>query len=429
MPASESLHQSLRKIPVFHALPLAELDEVVASLSCQKYKPGDRLWQVGDHIDFMGLIQQGEIRIEYQRANSSRRSVYLSAGSFFRPPGSDLANDRSPVSAYAETDVTLYKLRLKQLSLLEPKCPTLAAILTSTTSPRFFQLSWGRLWAIIVTFLIILLTWRDVTSALSSMLYFSANQLQPFIGYQETLSILDYAGRFNPQSPYTHNKQGSIWTQLDNKRLAMVAFIRAINVDKANGPAQNNLAASFFTLGLTQQAVRLQQKAAQAEPNEAIIRYNLGLMLLEQNDHLGAMRAFKEATRIDPNWALPYIHLSFVELQTEEYARAEQAADVATQLDPTQQSAQLSLAIALYFQGKSQEALLSIRRAVEMNHDDVVSRFYYALILNDLGDDRPALDVLQQLRVSPVNSDQRTRIVREIEAIHRLSSDILAGSQ
>lgn len=429
MPLNVPLRKMLRTIPAFQTLPTQELNAVIANLNCKKYKPGDRLWRAGTHIDFMGIIQEGEIIFEYPRGNSVKRSISLGAGSFFRSPCSIVETSVSSVSAYAATEVTLYVLYREQLERLRSKYPLLELTLNPAASSPHRFVSWGKVWAITIAILIALLVWHDVADALSGILYLASNHLQARIDYRQSLNLLDYASKLNPQVPHVYNKEGYIWAERDEERLAANAFTQAVNIDGTNGPALNNLATTYFSMGLIDQAITLQQRSVQVDPNIAINRYNLGIMLTEKNDYLGAIHAFKETTRIDPSWSLPHVHLSSAYLQIENYTKAEQSARIAIQLDPTQQSAYLSLAIALYHQNKSQEALVPVRRAVEMNLDNRVAIFYQALILRDLGDHSLALLILQQLLASSPDLRQRTRIAMEIEAIFLPPLDSLSTSR
>ena len=424
MSPSVSLRKTLRTIPSFQSLPARELDTIATCLVRKDYRAGDRLWRAGTRLDFMGIIQKGEIVIEYRTNSPGRRSTRLMAGSFFRPHDLGVENDVSSVSAYAATDATLYVLRLEKLAVLRSKCPTLDAILAPASRHRIRRLPWGRLWVTTIAILVALFVWRDVTSAVSGILYLASDQLRLSADYQEALRLLDYAVRFDAGAIHAYNKEGYIGAQMGKEHLAATAFTQALNIDSTNGPALNNLAALYFTAGLVDQAIALQQNAAQADPNIAIIRYNLGLILIEQKDYVEAIRAFKEASRIDPDWALPYIQMSFVYLKTGDYAQAEQASRSAIHLDPAQQSAHLSLAIALYHQDRNQEALASFESALDITPDDVVSKFYKGLISRDMGETYFALLMLKQLLVSSNDPWQRARIVAEIEYIRSLQQSL-----
>jgi tetratricopeptide (TPR) repeat protein len=422
MPSSVSLRKTLRTTPIFRSLPNQELDAVLVLLTCKEYRRGEVLWRKGTHPDFIGILQTGEIIIEYRDSGSVRRSTSLSAGAFLQP--CDFRDGNKPsssVSAYAKTDATLYIMRLDQLGGLRSRCPTLYNLLSRTPQRRTSSLHWSRLWAVTIALLIVFLVWPDSVSIMSDILYLRSNQLGASGDHQRALELLEYAVFFDPTSALSYNQQGYIFTKMGaDTELAAKAFTKALSVDAASGPALNNLAITYFTSGLADQAIVLQQKAAQAQPNTAAIKYNLGLILLEQNDYAEAIRAFKEASRIDPGWALPYLQLSSVYLQLGDYAEAERSARTATHLDPAQQSAHLCLAIASYYRDKDHQALASIENALAIDPDSIVFRFYKAMILRDLGEHEAALLTLQQLLESSGDPQQRLRIVAEIEAILRL---------
>ena len=423
MPISTPLRKTFRSISTFQLLPKRELDAVVECMICQEYKPNDKIWSVGTRLDFIGIIQTGEIIVEYRTSGAVKHSVRLVAGTFFQPPDVGVEDNVLSVSVYAATEVTLYTLHLRQLVALRSKCPTLDAVLPPRPYSRIRRLSWTRLWATTVAMLIVLFVWHDVAGILSGIFYLASDQWLPTTNHQRTLRLLDYAAWLNPQASHAHNKKGYIWSRMGKEQRATSAFDQALSVDDSSGPALNNLAATYFISGLVNRAAALQQRAVQANQNTAIARYNLGLVLMAQNDNLEATRAFKEATRIESDWALPYIHLSSIYLQMRDYAKAEQAARIATRLDPAQQSAHLSLALALYNQGERRDALSAIEHALEIRPEDVVSKFYQALILRDLGDHSQALLILQQLFDSSTDPQQRVRILMEIEGILRLATN------
>lgn len=86
------------------------------------------------------------------------------------------------------------------------------------------------------------------------------------------------------------------------------------------------------------------QKAVQNDPDSAIARYNLGLVLLAQGyNNIEALREFREASYIDPTWVLPYLQQSFIHMKMQDYINAEQAAHTAIRLDSTHPTNKLSI--------------------------------------------------------------------------------------
>jgi tetratricopeptide (TPR) repeat protein len=422
-----SLRKTLREVTIFQSLPPRELDVVAAYLTRREYAEGERLWRAGAHHDFMGIIQKGEVVVEYRTSGATRRSTRLKAGSFFYP-GIGKESRGTYASACAASQAMLYVLPLEHLSDLRSKCPTLDYVLSCVSPARDSGTTWVRVWSVAVAILIALFVWRDVTSALSGLLYLAADREVSSLDQGKAMLLLDYAVKLDNQAAYAYNGQGYFWDQMGEKQLAANAFAKALSIDGANGSLFNNLAVTYFEAGFRDDALALQQEAAAADPNVAIIKYNLGLMLIELEDYQGAIRALKEATRINPNGALPYLHLSFVYVKSGDCAEAEHTARIATRLDPTQQSAYLGLAIALHEQHKCQEALACIARALEVNPENVSARFYQALILRDVGDYDQALLTLQQILDLSSDPEERSRVAVEVETILRLQQDLLSDT-
>lgn len=424
-----SLRKSLRNVPIFRSLPARELDAIAASLAWKQYEQGDCLWRKGTSLDFIGIIQRGEIVIR-DESEGDRQSSRLRAGSYFYPPGFGGEKEIAPGSAYAADQTDLYILRLEQLSGLRSKCPTLVRTLPrSFDRSRSSRLSWAKLWIVAVVIVIFFLVWQDLIGVLSGLICLTADYMLPFTGHHVAIALLECAAKIDDQAKYAYGTKGDLWNQLGEERLAMEAFTSALDNDKISAPVLNNLAVMYLDNGLNDQAVLFQQRASEVEPNEAIVKYNLGLMLLEGFRYQDAIRALREATCIAPYWALPYIHSSSIYLQMGKWADAEEAARTATRLDPAQRSAHLTLALALYQQDEKQQAFSSFSRAVEIDPEDVVARFYQALILRDLGDYDQALRHLElclDLCTDPV---QKRRITMEIYTIRRMQQAVSRNTQ
>jgi tetratricopeptide (TPR) repeat protein len=103
----------------------------------------------------------------------------------------------------------------------------------------------------------------------------------------------------------------------------------------------------------------------------------------------------------------------------QDYVNAEREARTAIKLDPTQESAHLIMAIALYNQGKNQDALRFVDSALKISPNDNVAIFYKGLILSNLGEFDSALSILQDLLKSSNNDQEISRITVEINALYR----------
>src|SRR5262245_49143321 len=115
-----SLRRSLRKIPDFASLSSQDLDAVIAQMVYRDYKPSDVLWHTSQGLDFLGVIQSGEIIVEYRLLNQILRSNKLQAGDFVKSPKLKKSKDNhASLLARAVTDVRLYVLPNDQLTKLK----------------------------------------------------------------------------------------------------------------------------------------------------------------------------------------------------------------------------------------------------------------------------------------------------------------------
>jgi len=143
-------------------------------------------------------------------------------------------------------------------------------------------------------------------------------------------------------------------------------------------------------LGLQVEATPRVNAAASPDAHEAYLR---GLYLLRQDTLAGNQRArdeFKKALTYDPDYAIAHAGLAMASvgpLSTAELrARAALHVDRAMALDPTLAEAHAAAGRLLWTQLKLEDALISFRRAVEINPNYAIVYTWMGQILNlDLG--------------------------------------------
>ena len=419
MSTSISLRRSLRKIPAFRSWPGQELEKIIELIICKEYKPGDVLWRTSTRTDYLGIIRSGEVVLEHQIYGSIIRTTRLFAGDIVLPNNLKTANTHSVILTRAATEVKIYVLQMEQIDITQSRWSDVDVNLHPKDKHKQYSY-WNRFWIALVAILIIFINWSDLTRIISGVLYLASSPTSQF-GYdnQKYMMLLQYAETVDKGAVFAHNQEGYIWFHRNDLQNAEAAFVKAINIDLANGPPLNNLGVTYFVNKQTPQSIEYLQKAAQNDADSAIVRYNFGVALMKQNYYKEAISELKEASFIDSTWILPYIQLGFIYIETGDYVRAEQVARTAITLDVTQQSPHLILAIALYNLDKNQEALKSIENALKIEPNDRVSMFYKARILNNLGEFDTALSILDQLLKSTTDPAQIFRITEEIEALQR----------
>lgn len=386
---------------------------------CREYGSGKVIWRSRAQNDFFAVIQSGEVILEYRIHGLLIRSVRLAAGDFWLPRRLKMRNPHATVIMQASTDSRLYMLTGWEAESLWPDVGR-ARARPASRSPAHRPVAWSSLWHAGVALLILFLTWNDMTRIASGMLYAVSNGTNDPANHEQTsMTLLDYAEWLDRGAVFAYNREGYLWFQRDDLRQAETAFLQALMIDQANGPALNNQAVTYFKSGQLPQATIYQQKAARNDPDNAVVKYNYGVVLMKDRQHTKAIREFKEASFINPTWVMPYIQQGFIYIQMGDFVNAERAARRAIELDSVQQSAHLILAIALHNQGLHQEALKSVESALQMNPDDRVSRFYQARILMNLGEHDRAFSTFSHLLESTEDPQEVSRIEAELEAWQR----------
>lgn len=273
-------------------------------------------------------------------------------------------------------------------------------------------------WVALITFSIVILAWDNLAKITADLLYLAANRAPTSIdGAMNASTLLGYARLFAPKAPFVYNKEGVIQIELGADNNATTAFQQALRVDQSHGPALNNLAVTVAQQNLMTEAIRLQMRAATAEPNQATVWYNLGMLLARHGQTKEAGRALLEATRIQAEWELPYLALSSIYLDMHDEAAAEKNAKRAITLNPQQKSAHLILIEALALQCKLAEGLQAASQATQLFPSDAALGLRKALLLGELGQPQAALKTLEPFFLATTDTLIRHRILVEMSSL------------
>lgn len=411
MAVSSSVRRSLRRVPAFRSLPARELDTMTGHMLYKEYCRGEVIWRTRAQTDFVAIVQHGEIKLEHRIYGSVVRTSTLSAGDVFAPRKLSGNGSHSILLARAATDARLCILPLHRFRPVRP------AVSPARSGAR---LLWRGLWLVMIVLLTVIFSWKDLTRIASGVLYAAATRPDLVAqDEQRSMRLLEYAENIDRGAVYAYLHEGYIWFQRADLQQAEAAFMQALSADRANGAALNNQAVTHFATGQMPQAAMVQKEAARYAPDSAAVQYNLGILLMKADDHVGALRAFKDSSFIDPEWAMPHLQQAFIYLENADYVNAETAARRAVELDSSQQSAHVVLTIALYNLGRNREALPYAEQAVRMQPDDRISSFYRARILIRLGEFERGLSLLEKLRKTAGDAQEMARLQAEIEALQR----------
>ncbi len=410
MSSNTSLRRTLRTAKEINSLSSQAMDELAAQMKLRVYKADDVILRTKQPIDFLGIIQSGEIVVEYRQKNTIIYSFTLGTGNMILKNLKDASVEDCTIILRSKTDTRLYTISNDQLAqYLQHPIPT----------KRMSALSRWALFSVLFA-AILFFSGRDMQRIVSSsILYLSSHTGIAHSDQERFMQLLYYSQLADKSSALPYIIEGNILFAEQDLSNAFKAFEIATSIDHQNSYALNNLATTYFGINDFSNALRFQQEAARNNPNNAIIHYNLGIYLVENGDAENAIIAFKEATHITPNWHLPYIQLASLYSQGQNYSLAEENALHAIEINSNEEISYLLLAVAQYNQGKYTLALSSLENLLQINPNSDLGKFYKALTLIELDKLEDALGTLIELQKNTINHDRITRIKAEIENIQR----------
>jgi tetratricopeptide (TPR) repeat protein len=166
-------------------------------------------------------------------------------------------------------------------------------------------------------------------------------------------------------------------------------------LDSGNQAAYENLARIYYDRGhrkdksylvLANLVVTQGVRVLRAEGRESADLYNIqGLLLLERQDQVNALKAFKEAVRVEPNHVEANLNIGFISIRFRDYATAEKSFQIALK-DPRQAKnveAHLALGVAQRGLKKFKDAEASYNKALKLNASDPRPLFNLGVLYQD----------------------------------------------
>jgi Flp pilus assembly protein TadD len=179
------------------------------------------------------------------------------------------------------------------------------------------------------------------------------------------------------------NALGFALFQQGKSREAIVALEKALAVDPKHWKAHNNLALAAIDVGEFEVAEAHYRESLAIKPQPAI--YNdLGFVLEREGLTDEAAEAYRKALKLDPESASAHYNLGSSLARSGRFAEAESHLRKALKKSPNTQT-YTGLGIVLWQLGRADEAVASLRAAIEADPKNAVAHQKLAEILESLG--------------------------------------------
>ncbi len=160
---------------------------------------------------------------------------------------------------------------------------------------------------------------------------------------------------------------GVIEQRSGNPQAAITLYLLALAADRRNPQLTLQLGLAHFALSQMEDAERCYRAAIKLEPRMAHAHYNLGVLLQQKRDLAGACRAFDAALAHQPRFLEALNNLGNVLMALHEFVRAENCYRDAIAINEKFFYAHHGLGVLLIEANRREEALISLRAAVECN--------------------------------------------------------------
>ncbi len=125
------------------------------------------------------------------------------------------------------------------------------------------------------------------------------------------------------------------------------------------------------------QAESLLQKAIELDPANAEAFYNLGKLYTSKKEYAKAIQSYDKAIDLDPSSPDAFFNLGFLYYGRKDYPKAEALFLKVTELQPTYlDEAYFNLAVVQNLQGKKEESIGNLERALEVNPNNDRAKKY-----------------------------------------------------
>ena len=205
---------------------------------------------------------------------------------------------------------------------------------------------------------------------------------------------------FNSKQPDAWRELGELYSFAGNYQKAEAAFHKGLALDPKNALLHQDLGNALMKVGesdqsqtdrtLLKQAEGEFRQAVNLDPSLGSAHRDLGLVLRDEGKPEEAVQELRHAAALLPSDSAVHYQLSRALRRAGKPEEAAEEADLSEQLGTKAKESQQVLALAneglsLVQHGRAQEGLVKIKKALQMDPENLTAQFNYALALRQEG--------------------------------------------
>lgn len=249
--------------------------------------------------------------------------------------------------------------------------------------------------------------------------------------FAEAKEVLSNVTKSTLADAEAHYNLGVIYMRENNLGSAMTEFERTLAITPKHSQALNNLGVAWDARAEPKKALDFFKKATAADPTFAEAFFNQGMSLMGLNKPGEATKAFEQALKLEPASSSPYVQLGTLYLKQGKKDRALEAFKKAVDLLDAEEKeasgflqlkkrfsaarttdAYRGLALSYLAQGKIDDAVATLRRAVEKMPKDAAARLALGEAYSAQGNPSGAVEQLKERLTLEPTTDAKLDLAR-----------------
>lgn len=236
-----------------------------------------------------------------------------------------------------------------------------------------------------------------------------ATQLVRFQQYDAALARAKVATQLAPEVYQPWFILGSLQARNENFEEAIVALENAHEIAPEEARVLFSLGSAYFRQGNYQQAVQELEAGLEIEPNAPEALFDLGNAYLQLDDYDSAIAAYEEAFDLEAGFWPAINNIGLIRYEQGDVEQAIDHWQTAVKIAEDSSEPKLAIAVALYQQGKQEEAQALAEEALQQderygNLDFLEENLWGEQLLTDTADfflSPPMEATLTRLQITP----------------------------
>jgi predicted O-linked N-acetylglucosamine transferase (SPINDLY family) len=173
-----------------------------------------------------------------------------------------------------------------------------------------------------------------------------------------------------PDNHTAYNALGNILSDMGELESAIKAYEKSIALNDVFFPAYSNLSMTLLSLGRNAKSLEYIRKAIELNPDNIDILNSYSIVLKNIGDYDKALEALNKVIANNPRYAAAYNNLGLIyATEKEDFRKAEQCFKTAIEVDPLVAEYHNNLGSLLYNINRSDEAIIVLKKALEIRPD------------------------------------------------------------